>query len=66
MNEAEQLPDADRLLDVDGVAGLLAVSPTTVYRMVRAGHLRAYRFEGGARLRFRRDDVLASLVPVNG
>jgi excisionase family DNA binding protein len=46
---------ADRLLTVNGVAELLAISRFSVYRMVRRGDLRPVRV--GERLRFRPSEI---------
>jgi excisionase family DNA binding protein len=49
----------DRLLTVQEVAGIMRVSNMTVYRLIRAGDLRAARVGRGYRIRER--DVEAYL-----
>lgn len=50
-----------RLLTTREVAALLALSPETILRRVRAGELPAYRIASNS-LRFREDDVEAFLA----
>lgn len=61
---AAKLANADRALDVHGVAELLGCSVPTVERLNAAGELPSYRV--GRLRRFDRGDVLASLKAKGG
>jgi len=62
MVEFDDYPD---LLDLKQAAELLGVHPRTVRRMIKQGHLPAYRLAGGQQLRIKKSDLLeAALEPV--
>ena len=52
------------LLTADEAAQLLRVHRRTLQRMVARGDVPVYRLPGSNRLRFKKEDLLASLEPV--
>ena len=58
------MQEGNVFLTVDQAAQHLGVSRRTVERMVREGRLRWHRL--GARKRFKREDLEASITPVEG
>ena len=61
MGKIDDYPD---LLSVEQAAEILGLSTRTIYRRVRSGHIPASRIPGGQELRIHKEDLLASLVPV--
>lgn len=49
------------VLSADEVMGMLGLSPPTLRRLVKDGHLRAHRLPGGRKWVFRADEVLESV-----
>jgi excisionase family DNA binding protein len=52
------------LLSTREAAGFLGVHVRTLHRMIRRGAIPVYRLPGSNRLRFKKAELLAALVPV--
>lgn len=59
MNAAATLPDGDRLLRINTVAGLLSVSEKTVRRLIIDGSLQSIKIRG---LRLVRASALTAML----
>ena len=59
--EVENLPE---LLTIDEAGKLLRKSKVTMYRYVNDGKVKGYTVAGAGRLLFKREELLALLIPV--
>ena len=55
---------APELLTIDEAAALLRKGRSTMYRYLKEGKIRAYQVAGAGRMLFKREELLALLVPV--
>lgn len=53
-----------KYIGIKEVALILSVSKQTIYRLVKSGDLKAYRFKSGNTLYFDYEDVIGALHPV--
>lgn len=61
---AAHFDDYPDLLTLKQAAELLGIHPDTARRKVKRGDIPAFRVPGGRKIRIKKSDLLASLVPM--